>query len=271
MYIRTIIFFLLCGSILLNSHAANINQSFQEANDLIIAGNFKDAKKILLDLEGLNPNNYQIINNLAYIEAKQGNIDEAINILRKSISKNKEIDIIYKNLTNLYAFQANILYEEALSIKDAEKSDITLSLVESLNVIKTKNVDSITSQEFSEDNPENKTIDSKDIEKFIFEWAGFWQNKNYQEYFNCYADEYYPKKFKSRIAWMVERKKRIQNKKNIEIKISNTRIFGFNNEIALISFTQAYNSDSFSDVVKKHTLISVMNDDLKITGEYILK
>ena len=70
---------------------------------------------------------------------------------------------------------------------------------------------------------------------------------------------------------MVERKKRIQNKKNIEIKISNTKIFGFNNEIALISFTQAYNSDSFSDVVKKHTLISVMNDDLKITGEYILK
>ena len=80
-----------------------------------------------------------------------------------------------------------------------------------------------------------------------------------------------PKKFKSRSAWMVERKKRIQNKKNIEIKISNTKIFGFNNEIALISFTQAYNSDSFSDVVKKHTLISVMNDDLKITGEYILK
>ena len=61
MYIRTIIFFLLCGSILLNSHAANINESFQEANDLIIAGNFKDAKKILLDLEELNPNNYQII------------------------------------------------------------------------------------------------------------------------------------------------------------------------------------------------------------------
>ena len=53
--------------------------------------------------------------------------------------------------------------------------------------------------------------------------------------------------------------------------ISNTKIFGFNNKIALVSFTQAYNSDSFSDVVKKHTLISVMNDDLKITGEYILK
>ena len=271
MYIRTIIFFLLCGSILVNSHAANINESFQEANDLILAGNFKDAKKILLNLEKLNPRNYQIINNLAYIEAKQGNIDEAINILRKSISKNKEIDIIYKNLTNLYAFQANILYEEALSIKDAEKSDITLSLVESLNEIETKNVDLTTKQEFSKQETDKKIINSKDIEDFISEWAGFWQNKNYQEYFNCYADEYYPKKFKSRKAWMVERKKRIQNKKNIEIKISNAKVFGFNNEVALISFTQAYNSDSFSDIVRKHTLISVMKDDLKITGEYILK
>jgi len=271
MYIRTIIFFLLCGSILVNSHAANINESFHEANDLILAGNFKDAKKILLNLEKLNPSNYQIINNLAYIEAKQGNIDEAINILRKSISKNKEIDIIYKNLTNLYAFQANILYEEALSIKDAEKSDITLSLVESLNEIETKNVDSTQKQEFSKHKTDKKIINSKDIEDFIFEWAGFWQNKNYQEYFNCYADEYYPKKFKSRKAWMVERKKRIQNKKNIEIKISNAKVFGFNNEVALISFTQAYNSDSFSDIVRKHALVSVMKDDLKITGEYILK
>ena len=66
MYIRTIIFFLLCGSILLNSHATNINQSFQEANDLIIAGNFKAAKKILLDLEHLNTNNYILFTDLLY-------------------------------------------------------------------------------------------------------------------------------------------------------------------------------------------------------------
>ena len=54
-------------------------------------------------------------------------------------------------------------------------------------------------------------------------------------------------------------------------KVTWLKVFGFNNEVALISFTQAYNSDSFSDIVRKHTLISVMKDDLKITGEYILK
>ena len=74
MYIRTIIFFLLCGSILLNSHATNINQSFQEANDLIIAGNFKAAKKILLDLEDLNPNNLSMLN-----------VDELKNYLKEEL------------------------------------------------------------------------------------------------------------------------------------------------------------------------------------------
>ena len=38
----------------------------------------------------------QIINNIAYIEAKSGNIDEAIKILRRHISNNRDIDVIYK-------------------------------------------------------------------------------------------------------------------------------------------------------------------------------
>ena len=73
-----------------------------------------------------NPDNIQISNNIAYIEAKLGNIDEAIKILRNSITSNEDIDVVYKNLTNLYAFQANIIYEEALSIKESRNINLTL-------------------------------------------------------------------------------------------------------------------------------------------------
>ena len=271
MSIKTIIFFSFAYFAISVSYASDIYENFQNANDLILSENFSEAKKILLKIKESKPNNYQDVNNLAFIEAKQGDIDKAIKILRRSISKNKDIDIIYKNLTNLYAFQANILYEEALSIKDTANNEVILSLAKDLDPEFSKST-YITKEKDSDARKLNhNNIQIEDLENFIYEWASFWQNKNYQEYFNCYADQYFPKKFKSRNAWMADRKEKIQNKKNIEIKISNAEVLGFNNNVALISFTQAYNSDSFSDVVKKHALISLVNNTIKITGEYILK
>ena len=133
MSIKTIIFFSFAYFAISVSYASDIYENFQNANDLILSENFSEAKKILLKIKESKPNNYQVVNNLAYIEAKQGDIDKAIKILRRSISKNKDIDIIYKNLTNLYAFQANILYEEALSIKDTANNEVILSLAKDLD------------------------------------------------------------------------------------------------------------------------------------------
>ena len=103
------------------------------------------------------------------------------------------------------------------------------------------------------------------------DWSSYWQNKNYQKYFESYSKNYFSKKFKSNDAWKKDRKSKIKNKKNIEIKISDIKIISFDNKNALIQFTQSYNSDSFSDVVKKHTIISVEDNNYKITGEFILK
>lgn len=64
---------------------------------------------------------------------------------------------------------------------------------------------------------------------------------------------------------------KIKNKNKIDIKIKNINIISDFKENILIQFTQSYNSDSFSDVVKKHTTAVVSNGDIKITGEYILK
>ena len=46
------------------------------------------------------------------MEAKSGNLDKAIDLLRSYIRNDDDIDLMYKNLTNLYAYQANIIYEK---------------------------------------------------------------------------------------------------------------------------------------------------------------
>ena len=267
---KTVIFFFLVIANIYPSFAANIFEQFNEANELILTENFSKAKNILKNILKKEPKNAQIINNIAYIEAKQGDVDKAIKTLRQSISNNKNIDIIYKNLTSLYAYQANILYEEALSIKDSEKNNINLVLVESLDATKnnpivknTKNTNIVSKN--------NQRIDPKKAKEFIRNWGESWENKNYQEYFSYYKKDYFPKKYKSRSLWETDRKNKIKNKKNIQVKISNIKVIVFGNKNVLLQFTQAYNSDSFSDVVTKHTTLVMTDNNFKITGEYILK
>jgi len=270
MRIKTLIIFYILSLSSGLVQADNLSEKFNEANTLILAKDYSKAKKILETLLTKNPDNVEVINNLAFIEAKTGKIDEAIKILRGSISKNKNIDTIYKNLTNLYAFRANILYEEALSIKESD-NEISLSLITNSS-FKSSDAKVVQSKKKLDINEKPLfKVNENNIKNFIIEWAGFWQNKNYQEYFNSYASNYFPEKFKSRESWQKDRKAKIQNKKNINIKVSNIKIITNDEKNILVQFTQAYNSDSFSDVVKKHTTISIEKNSFKITGEYIIK
>ena len=269
MHIKIVISFLLLNISICSSYALDIKERFNDANALILSENFPKAKKILIKLSKENPDNIQISNNMAYIEAKLGNIDEAIKILRNSITSNKDIDVVYKNLTNLYAFQANVIYEEALSIKEP-KNNINLTLLENLKTTNKKKFNQVKSDDIKKIPYINK-IDPKDVKKFINEWASSWQNKDFKKYFSSYGENYHSLKFKSNSAWKNDRKNKIKNKNNIEIKISNIKLINYDNKDILAQFTQSYNSDSFSDVVNKHFTITLVGEIFKITGEYTLK
>ena len=266
---KIVISFLLLSMPICQSYAADIAAEFNDAHVLILSEDFLKAKKILMKLHKNNPDNIQVSNNIAYIEAKLGNIDEAIKILRYSITSNKDVDVVYKNLTSLYAFQANSIYEEALSIKES-KNDINLTLVENL-IIKNKGISNKDKIYDTKKILYKSKINPEDVKKFINEWAIFWQNKNFEQYFLCYEKNYQSLKFKSNSAWKNDRKNKIKNKNNIEINISNIKIINYDDKNILVQFTQSYNSDSFSDVVNKHFTITLVDEIFKITGEYTLK
>ena len=216
MRIKTVIFFLILNLNIYPSNAGEITEDFNEANSLILIGELNKAKDILSKILKKNPKNSQIMNNIAFIEAKSGNIDKAIKILRGQISENENIETIYKNLTNLYAFQANLLYEEALSIQESE-NEIELSLIKKLKTADNNIANKKISPEKKEvtvlKNIAQENIKPENIELFIVNWANYWQNKKYDEYFNCYEENYFPNNFKSKSAWKSDRKEKIQNKK----------------------------------------------------------
>ena len=269
MQTKAIIFFTLF-TLNLSAYSNDVSKNFNEANDLIVSGEFEKGKRILYQILNKNPKNVQIINNIAYAEAKSGNLDKAIEILRSYIRDNGDVDIIYKNLTNLYAYQANIIYEEALSINDSESREINLSLIQNFKF----NNKVLISEDINRNLnnlPESLYINQENINNFILDWAKYWQNKDYENYFDCYEENYLPKEFESKKAWKSDRIRRIKNKNNIQIQIKNIKIISNYKKNILIQFTQAYNSDSFSDVVRKHTTASMIDGSIKITGEYILR
>ena len=61
-----------------------------------MSGKFAKAKGILNKILENNPNNMQVINNLAYMEAKSGNLDKAIDLLRSYIRNEMMTLISYK-------------------------------------------------------------------------------------------------------------------------------------------------------------------------------
>ena len=239
-----------------NADASN-ESIFYDSYKLINEGKFKEAEKLLSNLQKLLPNNIEIFNNLAVIEAEKGNIEEAIKILTKSLSLNQNLNTIYSNLTNLYAYRANILYEQALDI-DNEQKPLNLTAVDNLSKVKKTVV-------------ENKSITLSEITDFTNRWAAAWQSKNIPGYLNLYKEGYHTNDIKSNSEWKKDREKKIKNKDKIVINLSNfTEIFSSSHSF-LVSFTQSYESNKFKDTVIKHLLITKINNELKISGEFVIR
>ena len=179
MQTKLAILFLLFTLNSLNAYSSDMSKEFNDANALILSGKFVKAKGILNKILEKNPNNMQVINNLAYMEAKSGNLDKAIDLLRSYIRNDDDIDIIYKNLTNLYAYQANIIYEEALSLNETESKDLSLFLIENLKLEnKTLNSINLINKKNNEENIVlGEQVTERDIENFIINWARFWGEK----------------------------------------------------------------------------------------------
>ena len=94
MHIKIVIFLFLSSLYIYPSYAEDLTLKFREANDLILLDNYSEAKKVLEKLLSKNPKNKYILNNLAYIEAKTGNINNAVIILRNAIGNDEEVEIV---------------------------------------------------------------------------------------------------------------------------------------------------------------------------------
>ena len=170
----------------------------------------------------------------------------------------------------------SIDYEEQVFSKDKIDKDNDISQqdekTEKSEIIKEKIKDIKVKEVQLAKNIERKS-DYEVVKSVIDEWKSSWENKDIEKYLSFYIDDYSSKYFNNHELWKNDRKKRIENKSSIEIKITDLNIT-FNiekNETANIKFIQNYKSEEYSDEVVKIIVLIKENFSWKIFSEEILK
>jgi len=89
------------------------------------------------------------------------------------------------------------------------------------------------------------------ISAAIYDWAQAWQNQNVEAYLDAYAPDFSPAGGLSRSAWEAQRRERVSSPDRIVVRVRDPDIQVVSPDRARVTFTQEYESDSYSDVTSK--------------------
>lgn len=96
----------------------------EQADEAYQNGHFQTARKALHEAVSLEPNNPEILNKLAFVTAKTGDVSEAIELYKRSLDIDGNDDLTHNAIASLYRTMgereaAREHYENALRIDDA--------------------------------------------------------------------------------------------------------------------------------------------------------
>lgn len=102
----------------------DVNSLVWEADQAYEQEDFKTAQEKLGQAYLLEPQNLEILNKLAFIHGKRGDIQLAIDLYNRSLGMDKNDDLVHNALASLYRTQGSLMlakehYEKALIIDDA--------------------------------------------------------------------------------------------------------------------------------------------------------
>lgn len=104
------------------------------------------------------------------------------------------------------------------------------------------------------------------LQQALKHWSDAWSKQDVKGYFASYAPSYSPKNT-TRKAWMDYRQERILAPKRIKIELSDVKIVLVKPNLARISFTQSYTSDTLSARDQKSLELELINQSWLITNE----
>ncbi|PKO48032.1 MAG: hypothetical protein CVU29_00460 [Betaproteobacteria bacterium HGW-Betaproteobacteria-22] len=259
----------------------NAQALFMKGVLLAEQGRRDEAIKTFTEVTEKFPNLPEPYNNLAVLYADQGQFDKARKALETAIKTHPSYATAHENLGDIYARMASEAYDKALQLDTSNsRAQGKLSLIKDL--FGTGNKTTIAAKEptkpaVSKDpvkvankaDVETVTASNHDnIVAAVNNWGQAWANKNLDQYFASYADDFKPAKGLSRSAWEQQRRDRISSPSKISIELSNIKIISADAENAKVQFNQKYRADKKASIrTNKTLLLKKAGNDWRIKEE----
>ncbi len=251
---------------------------FKKAVEAYADGRLDESKLGFERLAKRFPDDPNVLNNLAVIAARQGDVERAVDLLRRVIATDAAIDTGYRNLTAVYAHLATLSYREALALESAEPEPLDLSLIgeaertlrdeieASEQVAQAKELDEPLVRD-----PEVPAASARhvDVVSSVKRWAQAWSRQDLNAYFSSYVSGYAPPDGSHR-RWKRQRTERLIAPRKIQVSLSDIRVRKSGEDDARVTFRQKYRSNLLSSSVLKRLQMKRINNEWKITSEQVL-
>lgn len=265
-----------------NVNNAEVQDLFKEGVIYVKENNNGKAIEVFEKITNKYSNIPEPYNNLGVLYVKNGEYDKSIAAFKSAIKINPDYDIAKENLADVYSKLSNRYYRDIYKNNNSdlikEKINLSESIIK-LNTNKTKvnnekesqdngNADNVvntksTTDENTTTSSINKEISDNELKEVVNQWEKAWENKNLDAYFNIYDNSFISQDGLTKDSWKLERIKKINNAKKIEIYISNIKIEKVKENYE-ISFMQKYKSNTYLDSTNKKLVI---NSNKKIIKE----
>lgn len=113
------------------------------------------------------------------------------------------------------------------------------------------------------------TIDSQKVLLQVNKWANAWSQRDIRRYIAAYSKEFKGSK-QSHKEWLAQRQARIQAASSIKLKLTDIQLRSMSKNKAIVDFVQRYQSNRFSDRVKKRLTFKRIDGQWKIIEERTL-
>lgn len=247
-------------------------------------GDIAEAFEVFEALTKDHPELPEPYNNLAVLYAAEGRFEDARNALERAINTHPSYATAHENLGDIFAMMAADAYDRALTLNQMNyAAQAKLDLVSQLfsrnqpsnlplmpaaagasapaSASASAPAPAPTPEQISEEPPaapaaaslgadEAQAIE-RDVLATAEAWASAWSAKEADSYLSYYGKAFRPPPGMSRTAWESVRRQRLTKPRHIEVKLLNPTVEVVGRDRATITFTQVYNSDTYSDQSKK--------------------
>lgn len=261
-----------------------------------------EAIKVFADLTRDYPQLPEPYNNLAVLYAQQGDYEKARDALEAALATHPSYATAHENLGDIYAALAGAAYNRALMLDQgnqvvrsklaligqldrpgqgpagaaaAPATSVTTPPPESgpvPTVPPPSSVPPAVAQPApSALPPAGMSVDTATAESVtmaINAWAAAWSSQDLPAYFAAYSPDFVPEGGLSRSAWETQRRERISRPSRIRVRAVDPEITRIDADRLRVSFTQEYESDSFSDTVSKVIELQQAGSGWLIVREY---